>query len=349
MATMANFSAAAQQELQNASQNYNYVNSRYARTGNEQVGKPFPLYKQPAGYFTEWRPSGAWSSTTKKEFNLPTNNNFYRTAVINDALSLGNNDLYAWTNRTQTLATNGDTLACNNNADCQPWPGTTCNSNYENWPSAKGNQSGGYCSTTMYPELQNGNYFRKNINQGGIGRACSTDTDCGQGYACNNEVDFNGKNVQQTGYCAQRYQCPDGSINFLGTPYNSGIPQPPPMNQNNNGQGYKTKDQCSQNAQSQQNCVQNNTGAWFAVYPGYCGVAPSLRKGSPTGPVRTSSPNTIRQGLHIPAYATVNASNLGNAKSVASFTAWNIPSAVQDGSTEAWSYSTSLDPPFPNA
>ena len=49
------------------------------------------------------------------------------------------------------------------------------------------------------------------------------------------------KLIQQTGYCAQRYQCPDGSINFLGTPYNSGIPQPPPMNQNNNGQGRQNK------------------------------------------------------------------------------------------------------------
>ena len=343
---LANFAAATKNEINNM--NNVYTNARYAPTGAQHVGIPFPAYKQSAGQtFTDWRPAGSGASTIMKEFNLPTNTNFFRQAFIDDAVGIGNNQLSAWVNRSQTLATQGETMACNNNDDCSPWPGTTCNSNYEPWPDAKGNQSGSYCAVTLYPEMENGQYFRKLINEGGIGKACTTDGDCGQGYACNNETDFNGKNVQQTGYCAQTYQCPDGSSHYLGYPYNSGIPQPPPNNQNNDGQGYRSEGLCLQNALGQQNCVQGVNGSWYAIYPGYCPVPPNLRVDGPKGRVSTSSPNDIRTGFHIPAYATTNASNFGSNQSTKAFTAWNIPSGIKDGSIESWEYARSLDPKPP--
>ena len=340
----ANFSAVAQQEIQQNNNN-DYVNARYAPINRQRVGDWFPAFRQSAGQtFTDWTPSGSTESTWKKEYNLPTNDNFFRSAVTGDAIGLGNSQLQAWTTRSQTLSTHGSTMFCTQDSDCGAWPGTTCNANYEDWPDAKGNQSGSFCSTTVYPELMNGQYSRKLVNEGGIGRACSTDGDCGEGYSCNNEIDFNGKNVQQTGYCAQKYQCPDGKVRFLGTPYGSGIPQPPPYDQNNGGSGYGTKDECEANSSSQQNCVQGGQGGWYALFPGYCPVPANLREGSPQGNVMTSSPKNLRQGFTIPAYATNNASNFGSNQSVKAFTSWNMPSAVQDGSTEAWSYARSLDP-----
>ena len=347
-----NFMASANKELQTI--NNTYTNSRYAATGNQTVGKPFPAYKEFGGRFTDWRSSGLKESTWKKNFNLPTNDNFFRTSVIADALNIGNNENNAWVARSQTLANVGDTLGCNNNADCESWPGTTCNPNFENWPDAHGNQSGGFCSHTVYPELTNngnpvgseggGIYNRQLANQGGIGRACSTDADCGQGYNCNNEYDFVGSNLQQSGYCAQKYKCPDGTEHFLGTPWNSGIPEPPPVEQNMNGQGYSTKDLCLNEARPQQNCVKSANGKWFAVFPGYCGVPPLLREGNkPYGNVRTTSPSNAKQGLRIPAYATNNASSMGS--NVQAFYTWNIPTNVnQEATREASNYSFSLDP-----
>lgn len=348
---MANFMAAANTELKKV--NNTYLNSRYAPTGNDTTGKPFLNYKEFGGRMTDWRSSGLKESTWKKEFNLPTNTNFFRTSVEADALNLGNTENEAWVARTQTLGNLGSTLACNSTADCDAWPGTTCNRNYENWSDAHGNQSGSFCSNTFYPELkQNGKavgsrgggvYKRKLTNQGGVGRACSSDVECGEGYSCNNEYDFNGSNVQQTGYCGMKYTCPDGSTNFLGTPYNSGIPQPPPSDQNEGGKGYSTKEMCLNNSLSQQDCVKGGNNRWYAVYPGYCKVPSNLRQGGkPYGNVRTSSPNSINQGFRIPAYATNNASSTGS--SVQAFATWNIPSGVKDGSTEALQYSMSSNP-----
>jgi hypothetical protein len=178
-----NFMASANKELQ--SFNNTYTNSRYAPTGNQTTGKPFPSYKEFGGRLTDWRSSGSRESTWKKEFNLPTNNNFFRTAVTADALNLGNSDNASWVSSTQTLGNVVGSLGCNNNADCGPYSGTTCNSNYENWPDAHGNQSGGYCATTIYPELGGvgpsggGKYNRKLANEGGIGRGCTTNAECG--------------------------------------------------------------------------------------------------------------------------------------------------------------------------
>jgi len=343
-----NFMASANKELQ--SFNNVYTNSRYAPTGDQTTGKPFPSYKEFGGRLTDWRSSGLKESTWKKEFNLPTNDNFFRTAVTANALDLGNTETDAWVASTQTLSNVGGTLACSNDADCGSWGGTTCNANYENWPSSHGNQSGGYCSKTFYPELGSGvgpngggQYNRKLANQGGIGRGCSSDNECGQGYSCNNEYDTFGSNLQQTGYCAQTYDCPDGKKHFLGTPWNSGIPKPPPSEQNNGGQGYVNKETCNNFAMPQQDCVKSANGKWFAVFPGYCGVPPSLRVGNnPTGDVKTTSRSNAQQGFRIPAYATNNSSSMGTR--LQAFTTWNTPSNVQDGSTEALQYSMSLDP-----
>lgn len=343
----ANFAATLQQQ-NNSIDNY-YTNARYSPTGDQQTGQPFPAYKQYAGsIFTDWHPSGSRDATYMKQFNLPTNTNLFRQAFTQSGVGVANDLNTAWVQQSQSLATVGNPVLCTSNADCAPYPGTTCNANYEPWPGAKGNQSGSFCSTTVYPELANGNYFRKNTNQGGIGRGCSTDSDCGEGYSCNNEVDFNGASVQQTGYCSQRYQCPDGSAHFLGYPYGAGIPQPPPPNQNNNGAGYQTQDQCKMVASSQQDCVRGGNGMWYAVYPGYCPVPSSLREGGPRGPIMTSSPQQLKQGIYIPGYATNNASNWGSNQKVASFESWSLgnPQPNENGGSmnQAFSYATSLDP-----
>jgi hypothetical protein len=344
--------ATAKKELK--SFNNTYTNSRYAPVGNQTTGQPFPSYKDFGGRMTDWSPSGSRESTWKKEFNLPTNDSFFRTAVTADAINLGNAETSAWVARTQTLSNAGDTLSCVNNSDCESWKGSTCNGQYENWPDAHGNQSGGYCSTTFYPELVTGGpggakpvgpsgggqYVRKLANEGGIGRGCTTDAECGQGYGCNNEYDFNGSNLQQTGYCAQTFKCPDGKTHYLGTPWNSGIPQPPPADQNMNGQGYASKQMCNNFAMPQQDCVKSGNGKWFAVYPGYCGVAPNLRSAS--GDVRTSNIVTQDKGFKIPAFATNKSSAMGSKTQA--FTTWNIPSGTKTGSSEALKYSRAINP-----
>ena len=348
---MANFAAAASQELHKANADYNYTNARYAPTGTNQVGVPFPAFKQSAGQtFTDWRPAGSAASTTMKRFNLPTNTNFFRQAYGNDAIGVGNQNLNAWVYRSQTLGNHGDVLSCNVDQDCSAWPGTTCNKNYESWPSAKGNQSGTYCSYTVYPELNNGHYSRKLANEGGIGKSCTTDKDCGQGYSCNNETDFIGRNLQQTGYCAMKYQCPDGSSHFLGTPYNSGIPQPPPSTQNNNGQGYNTEEECHNNSRAQQNCKQGANGKFYAVFPGYCPVPSDLRQNNnPSANVFSSSPREVKQGFRIPTYATSLASDYGTTPEVQAFSATNMShgSHINESASmnQPFQYASSLDPP----
>ena len=348
-----NFVQKAYQDLEAPDFNNTYTNSRYAPQGNQKVGLPFPMYKEFGGRLTDWRSSGLQESTWKKEFGLPTNTNFFRTSVTADALNLGNANNSVWVKDTQTLKNVANTIGCNNNEDCEVWPGTTCNFNYENWPDAFGNQSGGYCSNTYYPEMKSnqghpspagtcGNFHRKLANEGGIGRACTTDADCGQGYACNNTYDFVGSNLQQSGYCAMTYACPDGSQHFLGTPWNSGIPIPPPKDQNNSGHGYDSKDVCLQNIVGKQDCVQDCNGRWFATYPGYCGVQQSLRQGVNT---RTSGQRAEVQGFELPGFATTGSSNMGGVKTKA-FTSWNIQSDIGGRSTiqESEDYAQSLDP-----
>lgn len=328
----------------NQSVNNTYTNSRYAPLGDQKVGDPFPLYKQYGGMMTDWRSSGSRNSTAVKEFNLPTNTTSFRQALTQDAIGFGNNNNAAWVSQTQTISNVGNPLLCNNNDDCKAYPGSTCNANYEPWPNAKGNQSGAYCSYTIYPELTESGYHRKDITQGGIGRACRSNGDCGEGYSCNQTVDFVGRNVQQTGYCAQQYQCPDGSIHYLGYPYNSGIPQPPPKDQNRKGMGYNSKEECSKYANAQQDCVRSSHGSWYATYPGYCPVPATMRQGGPRGPVPMASQGEVSQGFSIPAYASSGASNWGTRH--AAFESWKVNAGAggEGGMQEAWNYAKSLDP-----
>jgi hypothetical protein len=336
------FRAAALEEITKT--NSTYTNARYAPLGDQSVGQPFPLYKQPAAYFTRWTPAGQAESNRKRQMNLPTNNNAFRQGMIDLGVGIANQDNIAWMNRTQTLSNNGDPLSCVNDTDCEPWQGTTCNPQHQSWNDAKGNQ-GNYCSTTIYPELAGGSYFRKDANQGGIGKECRTSGDCGQGYSCNQQTDFTGKNIQQTGFCSQVYNCPDGSKQYMGYPYNSSWPVPPPKDQNNNGQGYSSKEVCLHNIRPQQNCV-NSNGKWFAVYPGYCPVPTNLRKDdNPVGSLYTSS---VQQSISIPAYASNAASTV--IQPVGAFAAWNINSSSSQlhEMNQPLEYSLSINPIPPN-
>lgn len=339
------FKAAAMKEIDKIDSTY--TNARYAALGNQTVGEPFMLYKQPGAYFTMWTPAGQAESNMKKEMNLPTNNNAFRQGMIKDGVGIANRQNIAWLNRTQTLSNNGATTACVNNADCAAWPGTKCNRNYQSWNDAKGNQ-GNFCSEVIYPELKNGVYTRKLQNEGGIGKQCNTDQDCGDGYSCNQTTDMYGKNIQQTGYCSQVYECSDGTSHYMGYPYNASIPIPPSPQQNNNGQGYATKEMCNFDIRSQQDCVQNANGKWYAVYPGYCPLPALLRKDlNPQGALLTSTPT---QNIKVPAYATNSASVSTNAKPLGALGSFSMNSMINASrqENEPLQYSMSINPMPPN-
>jgi hypothetical protein len=336
------FEAAAYKEIDEI--NPITTNARYAPVGNEKVGMPFPLYKQPAYYFTDWTPAGQRVSNLKREMNLPTDNTTFRNSMQGDGVGLQNKQNNAWLFRTQTLTNNGDTIACRNNTDCASWPGTTCNPQFMSWNDAKGNQ-GNYCSLTKYPEMESGVYTRKNTTQGGIGKACNSDRECADGYSCNNKTDMFGKNIQQTGFCAQKYSCEDGSTHYLGYPYNSGIPIVPPRTQNNDGAGYASKEQCDQIKLAQQDCKQDNKGRWFATYPGYCPVMPNLRNGgNPQGALPSSSSKSINEGIRIPPFANMKSSSVG--KPLQSFSSWNINANLsnQKEMNDPLQYEISINP-----
>jgi len=340
------FEAAAYQDFKEIDESGDYTNARFARTGDQEVGDPFPLYKQPAYYFTAYGSAGEASSNLRRQMNLPTNNTLFRNAQQELGVDLQNKQNNAWVFRTQTLANNGDIIACRNNTDCASWPGTTCNAQYSGWDSSFGNQ-GNYCATTLYPELKDGKYFRKSINDRGIGQGCNKDTDCAEGYFCNNETDVFGKNRQQTGYCAQTYTCPDGSNHFLGYPYNSGIPITPPPGQNNNGRGYRSVQECTTDKLAQQDCVRDDSGNWFATYPGYCPVATNLRSNNnPQGALATSSARTVDKGIVIPSFVNSKSSSIGSA--LGTLPAWSLNSEINTmhQMSSPLEYELSINPPM---
>lgn len=334
------FRAAAMKD-NNEAEKAGYPNARFAPTGNETVGKPFPLFRQSGAYFTDWSSSGQTNSLYNLQRNVKTDSLMASNAMQSDAVSQATQQNVAMVNRTQTLSNNGQPVACRNDADCNPYPGTTCNPQYQDWDSAAGNQ-GNFCSYTVYPEIGEEGFKRKTTNQGGIGRACTHNGDCGEGYFCNNETDVFGKNIQQTGFCSQTYNCPDGTKKFMGYPYGAGEPVVPPKNQNNNGRGYSSKEECTNNSLAQQNCVQNK-GRWFATYPGVCPVVPSLRRGAnPLGAFSTSPPS--QQAIIMPGYATTGPSKFSSAPQA--FSAWNM-NAVSSKYNEEKSplqYSLSINP-----
>jgi hypothetical protein len=338
----AQFQAAAFSHLQQANEN-DYVNARYAPIGNQTVGMPFPLFRQPAGYFTDWTPAGQGSSNYKRRMNLPTDNTLFRNTQQADAVNLASKQNNAFVFRTQTLTNNGDPIACRNNTDCASWPGTTCNGQFSQWDVSYGNQ-GNYCAITRYPELSSGTYMRKNIDEGGIGKSCSSDNECGTGYQCRNNAGMFGDSYQQ-GFCAQTYSCSDGKAHYLEYPAGSGRPTPPAPNQNNGGRGYSSEEECRTNKLAQQDCRQDSSKAWFATYPGYCPVVTNLRSGTqPAGMLPTSSMVSQDSGITMPTYATSSGSTIG--KPLAAFTSWNI-NASPDNShqmSDPMSYELAINP-----
>lgn len=335
------FRAAAMKDIQKADQE-GYPNARFAAIGNQTVGKPFPLFRQSGAYFTDWTSSGQTNSLYNLQRNVKTDTVMANSAMQADGVSQASQQNVAMVNRTQTLANNGQPAACRNDADCEPWPGTTCNPQYQGWDVAAGNQ-GNFCSRTVYPELDQGKYTRKDTNEGGIGRACSHNGDCGQGYFCNNETDIFGKNVQQTGFCSQVYDCPGGVKQYMGYPHNSGEPIVPPKDQNNNGKGYQSKQECLDHSLGQQNCSKDDSGRWFATYPGYCPVATNLRKGgNPLGAFSTSPPS--QQAILMPGYATSSASKISGPPQA--FSSWKMNSIASDSneSSSPLQYSLSINP-----
>lgn len=328
-----------------------YTNSRYSPIGTDEVGTPFPAFREFGGRMTQWAPVALDSSTLRKTMNLPTDTTTARNSLQKDAISTGNDGLKNWLYGVQTLANLSTTNFCTSNSDCAPYgPNYKCNSNYESWPDSYGNQSGSTCSLTKYPELDGGKYIRKDAYSGGIGKNCSTDNDCGDGYECNNTTDMFGKNLQQSGYCSIPFSCPDNKKRFLGTPANSGLPVVPPKNQNNGGMGYKTKQECQENALATQDCVQGGeTGNYYALFPGTCPTFPSNRIGGAAGALRQSTASQKENGFSIPSYANFKSSTFGsNSKPVRSL--YNVASkanAAQQNSPLM--YSLSINPKPSNA
>lgn len=343
-----NFALAVSSEIDSI--NDTYRGPRYAPVSTGSVGIPFLSYKDFGGRMTQWQPSSSSISGLKQQMNLPTDNTAFRRGMTLGAINVGNDSLKDWVSTTQTLANPSfDTMFCTSNSDCTAFgKNYSCNANYSPFPDSNGNQSGSTCSYTAYPELGEGGYYRLGPNEGGIGKACITSADCGSGYECNNETDFVGKNVQQTGYCAQTYVCPDGKKRYLGTPWNSGIPIVPPTGQNNNGAGYSSEKECKLEATAQQNCVNNGT-AWYAVFPGYCPIPTLLREGSPQGALRETNSSQNSRGFQIPAFATNQASAMGgtNSKSKA-FSAFNRNAEGTSGMNGPLAYSLSINPKPPN-
>lgn len=296
-------------------------------------GKPFPLYKQPAYYFTDYTPSSLRESAYNLQRNVPTNAVMANNAMQKDGVAQATQQNIAMVNRTQSLATNTYPIGCtspNDDTQCNlEYPGTKCVAVNMDWNISKGNQTN-FCSHVNYPELAGGKYHRLSAAQGGIGKACRRNDECGEGYVCNNKVTMFGKNRQATGYCAQTYSCPDGSVQVAGYPYNSGQPIPPPPDQNNNGRGYRTASECKENVRGYQDCVRGPNGNWFAVFAEYCPVNASLRQGgNPQGAFRTSPPQ--QNEIVMPGWGLQSSSGISGAPQA--FAAWNL-NAKADKSNE---------------
>lgn len=317
------------QEDSGRSYNLPVYGSIYDSGSGTDESSPFMNYKRPGSDFTDWRPAGSRNSQINLQMNLPYDNLKARNNIQENAVPLQNQALQQWVYSTQTLSNPSfGTFSCTSDSDCIQFNAGsdekyTCNPNYAPWSDAKGNQTGAVCSRTIYPELhwqepgQDGSkgpliYHRKSAQEGGVGAKCNSDNDCADGYLCNTSTDFNGSNQQQTGYCAQPYTCPDKVQRFLGTPYNSLIPIPPDPNQNSDGYnsdgrprgkdaGYETQSDCMNNSSASQRCVYQNNG-WYAVYPGYCPLPATQRKGgNPQGAMRQFSAEVIDTGFTIPS------------------------------------------------
>lgn len=313
----------------NSKQNYNvsYNSPLYANN------KDFTQYKAPASTFTDHTPSGDQYNLGLIRMSLPYQNNNSRNYLQDNGITYGNSNLDSYVFKTETLATAGYDYSCSSDNDCKIVFGDnyTCNSNIYSWLDTQGIQPGKVCTFTVYPELmwtdQDGNqtYGRKFANEGGIGKACITDNDCGEGYKCNNKTDYFGKNYQQTGYCSQPYYCPNSSdTKFLGYPDGSGVPIAPKNDQNiidGNPICYDTYDTCLHAMNAGQKCVQYNC-RYCAVYPGYCPPVSNLRQdGSKQGSLLMSLPSQVDSGFVLPGGRGSNVStSLGSQMQISSNT-----------------------------
>jgi hypothetical protein len=341
---MANYSMAFS-KFNNEDNSNDYVNARYAPVGNQTVGIPFPAFKDYGGRFTQWQPSSLSMSTLKKQMNLPTDNTTFRQGLTQNAIGVGNKGLDNWVYGTQTLANQSlDTMFCTSQEDCSPFGRNfSCNSNYEQWDTAFGNQSGSVCSFTAYPEIDSGSYMRKGASEGGIGKTCTSDNECGSGYSCKNTSDPFGYSTQ-LGYCAMTFNnCPDGRLRHLQYGTNSGLPLSPPPNQNNGGTGYSSMKECKENAMPLQHCKQLGS-SYFAVYPGYCNVPPLLRTdGNPQGAIASAPKSVANKGFAIPAYGTNMSSNWGSQGSD-KFSALSAFNNKQNTMQGPFQYELSINP-----
>jgi len=331
------FSSAAMQALhQGEVQGAGYAS-------HDANGNPFPLFRQGAYMFTDYTPAGNRESYYRNARNAPTDTVMANNAMQADGVAQATTQNYAMVNRTQTLELNSYPQGATSPTDpCKAFPGSKPTAVHMNWNNAKGNQTA-FCSQVHYPELEGGVYNRKLANEGGIGKGCTHDGDCGEGYFCNQETTTFGKNIQQTGFCSQMYMCPDGSKQAAGYPYNAGRPNPPPADQNMGGKGYASKEQCEDNIRGYQDCVQNNAGRWFAVYAQYCPLGASLRQGgNPQGAFNTTPPQ--QQQIIMPGWGNQGPSGISSGP--AALSAWNTNAEVskfnEDSSPLA--YSLAINP-----
>lgn len=268
---------------------------------------PFINFRQPAVYNTQWSTVNQDASILALAANVPLDRVAQQSLMTGSGVKVMNNVLDKFTYATQTMDQPGFNIngvqQANSDAECPT--GYTRNAHFKGWDEAVGQQTGPICSKTIYPELlwvdENGNkqYNRKLQNEGGIGKSCVTNNDCGEGYECNNSTNTFGSNNQQTGYCAQTYMCGDGKKRYLGTPNNSLLPVVPSKDQNNNGKGYSSYDECDSNASPSQNCVLHN-GNYFAVFPAYCPIPAVARENkNPQGALNFNTP--AEDGFTIPA------------------------------------------------
>lgn len=330
-------------------------------------GTAFLAYKNlGGGRFSQNQATSLSVSGLKQQANLPSETTMFRNFVTNDALGVGNESLKNWVFTTQTLSNpSTDNTFCTSDADCSQFsPDHKCNSNYQNWNDAAGNQSGSFCTVTKYPELEGSVYNRKLTNEGGIGKNCHTDSDCNTsaGYFCNNTTNTFGSNIQQNGFCAMKYSCDDGEKErFLGYPYNSAVPLAPSRTQNNGGQGYTTKEECQHYAAAQQHCVQmkvtdadgnETSGNYFATYPGFCPQPAVLRKNKVmgTGALRASNMQQLDKGFVVPGIGMSLPSNMGSKPAaqsgpVGAFV-WNLKNRYQSdtGLSEPFMYQLKQNP-----
>lgn len=298
----------------------------------DNQGNPFMNYKQPANFMTDNFPEGTRSGTYANQLNVAFDNTEQRGYMTEQGVPLQNNANKDWVFTNSTLGNPSFSgLSCTSDSDCVQYnTGNvrySCNSNYQPWQDAKGNQPGSTCVPTVYPELDfvdpDGNKkYSSNYGSGGFGQQCTTDNDCTGGYVCNPPVDSEFASTTdvagQKGYCTLKYKC-GSETRYLPVTYNSDIPFFPfePKQNNNNGQGFPSEEACLNGLTPVQDCVEQG-GKWFRVYPGYCPVTNDYRQGGQAlGQFSTSKKNEIEKGIILPSgFTDSKPSSIGSSRAL---------------------------------